>query len=323
MIDSLKQIEGTVLQLQRMSTEDGPGIRTSVFMKGCSLNCLWCHNPESIDKKRELQWIGSRCIMCGTCIGFCKEEALSLTSRGVVIDRKKCKECLLCTVECPSTALEVIGEKMVPSALIEEILKDRVYFEKSGGGVTIGGGEPALQGLFVEDVLDRLKKEGIHTAIDTCGQASYKIYQRLLPLSDLVLFDLKIMDLKLHKKYTGHTNEKILENLKLIADFITHGNGSTRLWIRTPLIPGATDNSENIREIAAFITSHLSDVIERWELLQFNNLCTDKYLRFDKIWEYRKTPPQTEEQLEAIKQTAISTGIPERKIRITGGGKNI
>jgi len=221
------KLEGIVLDIQRMSTEDGPGIRTTVFMKGCTLGCAWCHNPESINPRPQLQWIGSRCIGCHACLTVCPRDALSDGGKGIVIDREACDGCGICAAECPSTALEMLGERWSVERLVEELLKDRVYFEKSGGGITVGGGESTYQADFVSRLLHELKSAGVHTAIDTCGHTSKKALDLILPSTHLVLYDLKEIDSERHREYTGAGNEKILENLLHIRDFmIAHGNPS-------------------------------------------------------------------------------------------------
>ena len=160
--------KATLFEIQRLSTEDGPGIRTTVFFKGCSLACAWCHNPESISAAPQLHWIASRCIGCGTCTEACPEQAVALTPDGLIIDRERCTTCGRCAAECPSTAMEIIGAVWSLDDLVREVLKDRAYFADAGG-VTAGGGEPGLQAPFLAAFLEALKAEGIHTAVDTCG----------------------------------------------------------------------------------------------------------------------------------------------------------
>jgi pyruvate formate lyase activating enzyme len=203
----------TILEIQRMSTEDGPGIRTTIFFKGCSLNCLWCHNPESISPHPQINWIANQCIGCKTCLEICPERALAFTADGNQIDRNLCTGCGLCAEECPAAALELLGQSWDLDDLFTEIIKDRTYFEKSSGGVTLGGGEPTLQGLFNRELLKKLRESGIHTALDTCGMCSRKALEELLPYADLLLFDLKEIDPQEHRKLTGTTNEKNLANL--------------------------------------------------------------------------------------------------------------
>ena len=175
---------GLVLEIQRMSTEDGPGLRTTVFFKGCSLTCTWCHNPESISPHPQVHWIDSRCIACKTCLDTCPKGALSLTPEGISIDRSLCDGCGVCVEACPSTALEQLGRQWTIADLVHEVLKDRVYFEKSGGGITVSGGEPTLQTDFVADFLKRIRAQGIHTALDTCGLCNRQSLDKLLPYYD-------------------------------------------------------------------------------------------------------------------------------------------
>ena len=223
-----------VLEIQRMSTEDGPGLRTTVFFKGCSLKCTWCHNPESISLLPQIHWVGSRCIGCRTCLDTCPHKALNMSAEGIRIDRKVCDGCGLCVEECPSTALELLGEEWELEDLVQEVLKDRVYFEKSNGGVTVSGGEPTIQTDFVVEFLKQMRAEGIKTALDTCGLCSTKALDKLLSHANLVLFDLKEIDPQKHLEFTGSDNQIILENLAHVADYIDSHLYPEELWIRTP-----------------------------------------------------------------------------------------
>ncbi len=314
-------IEGIVLDIQRMSTEDGPGIRTTVFMKGCTLHCAWCHNPESISAKPQVQWIGSRCIGCGTCLDVCPEGAISDEGNGIQIDRGKCTGCGTCAEECPSTAMELLGNKWSVDDLAVELLKDRVYFEKSGGGVTIGGGESTFQAVFISSLLEKLSASGVHTAIDTCGQTSRDSLEKILPFTDLVLYDIKEIDSARHRNFTGIGNEKILDNIIYIGEYIKKNNGRPELWIRTPVIPDATAREENIRGIGEFIARNLGDSVRRWELLAFNNLCEDKYLRLGREWIYKKNKLMSRESMEYLYGVALKTGIRPDIVSWSGATK--
>ena len=304
---------GTVFEIQRLSTEDGPGIRTTVFLKGCGLNCVWCHNPESISPVPELHWFETRCINCRTCIKSCPEKALSIGENGVEINRERCIICNICTYECPSAALGLIGRKWTPRELADEIIKDRAYFEKSGGGITLGGGEPTLQAVFCIELLKILKEAGIHTALDTCGQTKKESLDMILPYTDMVLFDLKEIEPEKHREFTGADNKLILENIKLVSDYITSNRNSGKLWVRTPVIPGATDSADNIAGISRFIVQNLE--VSRWELLAFNNLCRDKYLRIGRKWKYHDSPLISSEKMEMLVKTAVSNGIDPDKVK--------
>jgi len=200
-------LSATILEIQRMSTEDGPGIRTTVFFKGCSLRCGWCHNPESIAAYPQVHWVANQCLGCKTCLAVCTHGALSFSEKGNRIDRDRCTGCGLCAEACPANALELLGSSWELNDLVAEVIKDRVYFTKSGGGVTLGGGEPTLQLPFCRELLKMLKKLGIHTALDTCGMCSRDALQKLLPYSDLVLFDVKEIDPQKHRIFTGSTRK--------------------------------------------------------------------------------------------------------------------
>ncbi len=312
---------GTVLEIVRMSTEDGPGIRTTVFTKGCSLKCSWCHNPESISMKPQVQWIGSRCIGCDHCLSLCPDDALSRSIKGIEINRKRCSGCGTCAETCPATAMELLGTKWESGALIQELLKDRAYFEKSGGGVTLSGGEAALQMNFSLELLKGLKAAGIHTALDTCGQVRWESLEALLPYCDLLLYDLKEIDPGLHKNFTGVSNELILENLLRAADFMKNHILPSALWIRTPLVPDATAKDENIRDIAKFLKDNIEGSFERWELCAFNNLCRDKYLRLSLSWEFHETELMTKDDLEHLAGVARESGLKKEKVIWTGSAR--
>ncbi|MFA6032327.1 MAG: glycyl-radical enzyme activating protein, partial [Myxococcota bacterium] len=252
---------GTVLEIQRMSTEDGPGIRTTVFMKGCPLDCAWCHNPESIAREPQVHWVGSRCIGCRICTATCTRKALSEICGAIAIDRELCTGCGECAEACPSTAMEQLGRRWGAAELAFEVLKDRAFFESSGGGVTLSGGEPTMQAAFSAEFLGRVMKAGVHTALDTCGLCKRDDLALLMPLADLVLFDLKLMNPVEHKRHTGSSNERILENLRFIGDTMRQTGKPGTLWIRTPIIPGATDDDFTIAAIGRFIGDHLNDVV--------------------------------------------------------------
>jgi len=316
-----KTKQATVLEIVRMSTEDGPGIRTTVFFKGCSLKCAWCHNPESISPEPQLCWFANRCIGCRTCEAVCPNDALTLSEDGVHIDRDRCRACGTCAAECPGNALEILGTPWGVDDLVAEVLKDRAYFETSGGGVTASGGEPVMQSEFVGEFFKILRGHGVHTALDTCGYCSKTALDRVLPYSAMVLFDIKLMDPERHRMYTGHGNRRILENLLHVADYIRSHVHPSALWIRTPLIPGATADHENIDRIARFINTEISDGVNRWELCAFNNLCRDKYLRLGQNWMFAATELMTQAELDGYVQTAVAAGISREKVCWTGSSR--
>jgi pyruvate formate lyase activating enzyme len=317
-----KEQSALILHLQRLSTEDGPGLRTTVFFKQCPLACQWCHNPESISRERDLQWLSARCIGCKTCISLCPQGALELTPQGMLIDRQACDLCGLCSQSCPALAMELLGREINLQDLLVEVLKDRAFFEKSeNGGVTVSGGEPMLQPEFTAAFLAALQAEGISTALDTCGLCSKASLDKVLPYADIVLFDLKIMDSRKHKLFTGQHNEIILENLLYIREQIKKSPSEKRLWIRTPLIPGATATMENIAAIGSFLAKNLADVLERWELLAFNNLATDKYQRLGMEWNYAGQPLMSQADLDFFEEIAKNSGLDPQMVSITGAAR--
>jgi pyruvate formate lyase activating enzyme len=289
---------GTTFNIQRFSTEDGPGIRTTVFLKGCPLRCAWCHNPEGLSPRPELMWHDTRCIGARDCLTACPERALELTPQGLRIDRERCTACGACARACPAGALEVIGREWTPDDLFAEVQKDAVFYQTSGGGVTFSGGEPMLQADFLHPVLLRCREAGIHVALDTCGTVSWPRYERALPLVDLVLYDLKLFDPERHKVSTGVDNAPILDNARRIAA------AGKPMWIRTPVIPGFTADEANIAALAGFIAAELPTV-QRWDLLAYTNLGQPKYHRLDKPYALEGTPLLTHAEMETLHAVAI------------------
>lgn len=275
-------MQARILDIQRMSTEDGPGLRTTVFFKGCSLACKWCHNPESIKFGLQIQWLEHKCIGCHSCVAACPQQGLEFTPDGLVIDRAKCTACRTCVQACPAAAMECKGEDISTDQLLATLLRDREYFGPEGG-VTLSGGEAILQPAAIE-LLRFLHEEGIHTALDTAGHVPWETLEKALPYCDLLLYDVKLMDSEKHKELTGQGNELILENLRKIAAHAK--NHPLRLWIRTPVIPGATDTKENMKAIGELLKEIPG--IERHELCAFNNLCVDKYRRLGLDWPYKE-----------------------------------
>ena len=314
-------MQGLILHLQRLSTEDGPGIRTTVFFKGCPLHCAWCHNPESLSYKPQVQWLENRCIDCRTCLEACPHGCLAKNGDGqLVIDRSICQGCGDCARACPSNALELLGRRTTAGALIPELLKDAAYYAASGGGVTLSGGEPTFQASFSEELLHGLREAHVHTALDTCGLCSRQTLERLWPLVDLFLFDLKLYDPALHRRYTGQDNAIVLSNLGWLAKRIGLEEKEKGLWVRTPLIPGATCTPENISAIGAHLAK-LGSAIQRWELCAFNNLCRDKYRRLDMAWPYQEATLLSQSDMEQAGEWARHSGVDPNRIFVTGLGR--
>ncbi len=284
---------GFTFNIQRFSTEDGPGIRTTAFLKGCPLRCAWCHNPEGLSPLPDLVWYDVRCVGARECMTTCPEGALTLTPEGLRINRARCTLCGACAEACPAAALEVIGRSWDPAELVQELLKDQVFFETSGGGVTFSGGEPMMQADFLGQVLPRCQTSGLRVCLDTCGAVSWPRYEELMSWVDLVLFDLKLMDAERHKAATGVTNRAILDNARRLAGL------GVPMWIRTPVIPGYTADRDNILAIAGFIREALP-AVERWDLLAYTNLGRPKYHRLDRRYALEGVPLLTRGEIEAL-----------------------
>lgn len=293
-----------ILNYQRMSTEDGPGLRTTLFVKGCPLKCRWCHNPESISPRKQIEWLQVRCMGCGACIKTCPNGALAATRQGIMVDRSKCAACGVCVENCPCGALECKGMDVTPEQALKELIKDAAYFG-SDGGVTLSGGEILAQAQEAAELLKMLKERGIGTAVDTCGLTTKSNLDLVFPYVDIFLYDIKLIDSHRHEEFTGVKNEIILDNFSYLAEKIK--GTDKRIWVRTPVIPGATDTDENIRGIARFIKGKY----DRWEMCAFNNLCRDKYERLYQEWFYTKTELMTDERMDELVRLAQEEGLTE------------
>ena len=294
---------GVTFNVQRFSTEDGPGIRTTVFMKGCPLRCRWCQNPEGLSPHSQLVWYDVRCTGARRCLAACDVNALELTPSGMRIDRDRCPPCDRCAEACPAGALEVIGRRWRPADLFAQVVKDRAFYETSGGGVTVSGGEPAMQPDFLETFFALCHEAGLATALDTCGYADWSVYERLLPHLDLVLYDLKMWDRECHHKATGVYPDRIFANVVAIAE------RGVPLWVRTPIVPGYTEGEENIRSLTAFIGERLPTV-QRWDLLAYTNLGRPKYHRLNLPYALEETKLVTRDQMERLTAIATTSEVP-------------
>lgn len=301
-----------ILNIQRMSTEDGPGLRTTVFFKGCPLKCAWCHNPESISYQLDKEWIESSCILCLDCVNICPEGAIQFIDNQIVSDRNLCTMCKKCIDICPTNALKLIGKDITVDQLHKELIKDKAYFSH-GGGITLSGGEVLIQTKEVLELLKLLKNDGIHIAIDTSGYIDFSRIQEISPYVDLFLYDLKLDSNEKHIEFCGTGNQLIKDNL------IKLNKLATDIWIRTPIIPNSTDSKDNIESIARFLKDE-NIVFEKWELCAFNNLCKDKYKRLYINWQYENSGLIEKNKLEELQGIARAV-FPHEEIYSVGATK--
>ncbi len=292
--------KGIVFNIQRFSTHDGPGIRTTVFLKGCPLTCHWCSNPESQLKKPQLMVRNLKCSGCGACVEVCPEGALTMSEEGQrQINWQKCNDCFDCVEACLYGSMNVSGDEMTVEQVVEEVEKDRVFYKNSGGGVTISGGEPMGQTGFLELLLQKLKAADIHVALDTTGQASQESYDRILPNVDLVLFDIKQLDPDQHKKYIGVSNKLILKNAKFVA-------GKANTWFRIPLIAGFNDSVEHFERVVEMASEY---GVEKISLLPFHEGGTAKTDQVgNPLPEYSGEAP-TDEHIQSLIDLAEEKGV--------------
>ena len=257
-------VTALIADIKRMTLHDGPGIRSTVFVKGCPLRCLWCHNPESISPKPQMLYHENLCLHCGSCEEACPDKAV----RKGVIDRTRCSGCGKCSENCFRGALVLSGKTMTAEEVFRSVMRDRFYYS-SGGGVTLSGGEPLLYSDFAAELFAMLKNEEVHTALDTCGEVPFEHFERVLPYTDLFLYDLKGMDPARHKVNTGRSNERILKNLRRLGEY------GVPIEVRYPLIPGYNDAPEELRAAAVFLSG--IPALTGVKVLPFHNMARNKY----------------------------------------------
>lgn len=292
--------EGYIFNIQRFSIHDGPGIRTTVFFKGCPLRCWWCHNPEGQTLERELLVFNNRCIGCGTCASVCERGAITIKEGKVLIDRAKCDLCGKCVENCSTRGLEFAGKLVTDKWLLKELKKDIIFFDQSGGGVTISGGEPLMQFEFLLSLVKMLKEEGIHVTVDTSGYGEWDKLKQLANNVDLFLYDIKLIDNEKHKKYMGVSNEIILKNMQKLV------NEKTNIAPRIPLIPGVNDDIEDIKQFAKFLGGLGFRTVN---ILPYHDFGRDKYIRAGKEYKIEKKLRLSDEKRELINEEFAKEGI--------------
>lgn len=293
--------QGIVFDIKKYSIHDGPGVRTTIFLKGCPLSCWWCHNPESQSTLPEIIFRPARCIGCGECVKACPKEAISATAKGLKTDLFLCDRCGICADVCPAEAREMTGRTMSVEEVMKEIRKDIIFYDESGGGVTFSGGEPLIQPKFLIELLQACGREEIHRTVDTTGFTSAETILKVAEHTDLFLYDLKHMDPEEHKKYTGVSNEIILKNLRLLAE---KGAG---LNIRFPVIPGVNDDEGNIRHTADFVRSLPGN--QKMNILPYHKAGIDKYDKLGMSYQLEDTEEPSGERMDDIKKELEQFGL--------------
>ena len=294
-------VEGRVLDVMRGSVHDGPGIRTTVFLKGCPLRCVWCHNPESQSRESVLSFNPGLCTRCGACARVCPNGAHAVDADGHRIDRSRCARCGACADVCPAGSLEMKGSVRTVDAVMRDVLADRAYYQATGGGMTLSGGEPMAQPAFSRALLQEARRHGVHTALETCGFTPEFEFEKIARLVDLFLFDCKGVDEALHRRHTGVSNRLILSNLAVLSSL------DAAVILRCPLVPGENDTEENLRGIAALAKAH--SAIRGVEIMPYHRMGREKGVRAGMDIPF-DAPSATPDQKERWIETLRSLGVP-------------
>ncbi|MEA5094722.1 Choline trimethylamine-lyase activating enzyme [bioreactor metagenome] len=287
-----------IFNIQKFSVHDGPGIRTTVFFKGCPLKCLWCHNPESQNINTQILYDRDKCVLCGTCEKICHKKAIKIENNKLTTD-ESCDCCGQCVIYCIQGARQIAGKVYTVDDVMKEVLKDRVFYEKSSGGVTLSGGEPLIHIDFVEELLKKLKDNNIHTAVDTCGAVSFENLKRAAKYTDVFLYDIKLMDDEKHVEFIGMSNKLILENIIKLSEI--HNN----INLRMPIIEGVNGDEEHIIKTIEFIEGlNISKV----NLLPYHDIAKHKYKKLGKVYEDDRMSKPSDEKMQKFKEMFENKG---------------
>ncbi len=297
-----------ITNIQKYSIHDGDGIRTTVFFKGCPLKCVWCHNPETQRYERELQYDKEKCVGCGACAKVCPRGAITMVENKPVLDSELCTLCGKCELYCPEGIRETVGQEYPVKALVKEIMKDRMFYEQSGGGVTLSGGEVmTMSSEYIVAIAKELKKEEISLTIDTCGYVPFERFEKILPYVDTFLYDVKVMDPKLHKKYIGVDNELILENLVKLSE------AGARIYIRIPTVKEVNGNEQNMLDTIRFLKEH-NITPAQVNLLTYHNTGSSKYPKLGMEYQGGDLHAPSTEEMEGFVKLFKDAGYLNTKI---------
>jgi len=306
----MNHLKAYVSNIQRFSVHDGQGIRTTIFLLGCPLRCKWCQNPETLNSKPVIMMNQGLCAECGACMNACPQRAISLDEQGIMItDNQQCNYCFECTAACYFNARQVSGRQYTSDELFHDVIKDKEFYLSSGGGVTISGGEPTMHTDYCCQLFKMLKEQGIHAAIETCGYTKWESFERLIPVADLFLYDIKLFDENKHKKWTGVSNELILENL------IKLDQANQNIIIRIPLIPTVNDDEAEFMKIIGFVKK--LQAVEEVHILPFHQLGSSKYKLVGKLYDLEDLPEENNDRVEKCKNIALDAGF---RVSIGGAG---
>jgi pyruvate formate lyase activating enzyme len=303
MQDDVTEARGVVFNIQRFSIHDGPGIRTTVFLKGCPLHCGWCSNPESARPTPEIITRDAKCIGCGKCVEACSQQAIVFLENTRTIKWEKCNYCMKCAEVCPSGAIERTGEYMTVDRVMDVVGRDAGFYERSDGGMTLSGGEPLVQWQFALRLLREAKRRRLHTALDTTGYADWKTLDEMLDFTDLVLYDIKHPNSARHQEATGVPNERILDNLRK-----TVAKPGVRVWVRHAVIPQFSDSEDELEQLCKLVLT-LKPPVEKISLLPYHKFGEVKYAAMGRAYPWKGTPVVPDEQVEMLKKLVESYGI--------------